>query len=673
MINRTALQDTATAGMHWARSSVHRETEAPALTTVKNAQFVFFGALGAVAAGLADVIAAFFRNPYTQLNIGNLNAYLIGIGALVPFGVALGIVFALLSRRFSLSATFSKLKRPRNAALGLCGVALSAALLTYASYRRGILVDALDLRQPILVCILLGTLTGGVLLRTFKKYNFTKAATILVSVTFGITVSALIRVGETAGLPQFLTQNTALISPVFNVIRTGFDSDKDGFPRILCNTDCDCDDRDPGRNPAAVDIPGNNIDEDCSGSDLALPPPPPENQNAASAPSVVYPAAFSPPLNIVLITIDSLRADRLHVYGHNRETSPNLDRFGLENVRFDQVRSQGPSTRHVFPVFLTGQYFPTIRQEKGEKWWKLLDDNTTFAEILKQQGYRTVAVLPYFRFKENSGFQQGFDVWEPVLDSDRDSTWSPTGDLVTNRGIEHLHTLKKSDGPWLLWLHYFDPHASYVRHDDQPSFGNERADLYDGEVLYVDKQVGRFFEALKREGFFNTSAIIVTSDHGEGIGLDSDHGFNYHGFSLYDSETRVPFMMRAPGMSPRVVEQSVALMDLTPTLLTLGGADIPETMHGYSLIPYAFGSTAPRPPFLMHLPESKAWEAIVDWPYKLIWEKKPNRFQLFNLKTDPHEQHNLTDENNEVTQRLKDRLKLENYHLESSDGQPATK
>ncbi len=637
------------------------------MTTVNTSQYIFFGSLSAATAGLVDTAWALFRQSNSSMSAKeSLLAVLIGIGVILPFGVLLGILSSLIAHKFSLKFFIQKLKRPVPAISFGLFIFFATASIIYAGYKRGIILDALDLRPFVLPLIALLILFVGVGLKLLSKLVYSKASIVLICTCLGTASAGLTQVHKHSYIPNFLSTDTALSKPIFNGMRNMFDNDKDGFPRKLCSADCDCDDKNPQINPTATEIPNNNIDEDCSGSDFKL-----VSKDIASLQSdvkntITYPIEFRPPMNIVLITIDTLRADRLHVYGHDRQTSPNLDAFAKENVMFSQVRSQGPSTRHIFPVFLTGRYFPTILQDKGKKWWTLKNENVTFAEILKEKGYTNFAVLPYFRFKEQSGFHQGFDIWEPVLDEGIDPTWSPTGHLVTERGIKHLTTLTELKSPWLLWLHYFDPHASYIKHEDQPSFGNARADLYDGEVFFVDKQVEKVFNSMKSKGLWNNTAIIVTSDHGEGIGLETDHGFNYHGFSLYDSETRIPFLIRAPGIEPKIVNQSVALIDLTPTLLELGGADIPSNMHGYSLVPYVFGKAEKRPPFLMHLPEATAWEAIVDWPYKLIWEKKPNRYKLYNLETDPNEQRDLVLTEKETTERLTNLMKLENYRIQNS-------
>jgi len=624
-------------------------------------RFFLFGLLGAATAGLADVGLALWRSADFVSVPGGLVGLLFGASSLAPAGAALGVPAALLGRRLRPALAWSLLRRPRNAALvGVALGALSAAAIV-AGYRRGIMIDAVDFRPLGLLALFAAVLGVPALFRRAGAASGARTAVALLALNLAVFGLALPRVGREANLPHLLGRETAAVSWVVRGIWWVFDRDGDGFPTVLCSTDCDCDDSNPLINPGAAEIPDNDVDENCSGYDLKSPVEPPPAARPAD-PGCEYPPGFSPPHNIVLITIDALRADRMGAYGHHRDTSPNLDRFASENVRFAEMRSQGSSTRHVFPVLLTGRYFPAIRLTKGPKWWSLDRENTTFAEILRDRGYRTVAVLPYFRFRKQSGFHQGFDVWETELDPARDPTWEPTGDLVTDRGIRHLGNLAAGRDPWLLWLHYFDPHASYVRHRDQPSFGRARADLYDGEILYVDRQVARFFAALRDAGLWDETAIIVTADHGEGIGLETDR-FNYHGYTLFDYETRIPLLLRAPGVGPGVVEQSVSLIDLPPTILELGGAGIPAGMHGRSLVPLALGSPERRAPFLMHLPEKDEWEAIVDWPYKLIWEKRPNRFRLYHLGDDPHEQRDLAEDLPGETARLKEAMQLMSYRL----------
>ncbi len=616
-----------------------------------------FGALGGLLVGLLDIIVALIRETEPLLFKDAFVALWFGAAALASVGAGVGLVSGLVARRISLLFLLKKLSRPRNTAIVCLSLAAAGAGAAVYIYRRGILIEAVDYRPLIFAFVFFFTLTLGMWTQSRSIAAKTKSVFLFSGIAVFGTAAAMLSIGDTSA-PDLIADRTVVVRSVLDVARSSFDLDGDGFPSSMCRADCDCDDKNPLVNPAAVDIPENGIDEDCSGEDLKIA----FEFNTADAALFEYPETFKPPYNIVLITIDSLRADRLHVYGHSRETSPNLDRFAADGVRFAEVRSQGPSTRHVFPVLLTGRYFPVIVQKKGLKWWTLEEENDTFAELLKQKGYHTAAVMPYFRFGRQSGFQQGFDDWDTEI-ADMTPEWLPTGQLVTERGIAHLDALMKERGPWLLWLHYFDPHAAYLKHEDQSGFGSAPEDMYDGEVLYADRQVGRFFDAMKAKGLWDNTAVIITSDHGEGLGLWGDHGIRYHGYSLYDSETRIPFLMRLPGVSPLVVPKSVAVMDVVPTLLDLGGLKAPPTLHGLSLIPYLFGSKKTRPPFLMHLPEESEWEAAFAWPYKLIWKKRSNRFQLFDLEQDPNEQNDLSEQRRDELQKLQAFIQTQNYLL----------
>ncbi len=623
--------------------------------------FLFWGAVSGSGVGVADAIMGLVKSgaAFPAKSIALL--FVVAAGALIPVGAMAGLccfAFArLVLEHISLRHLTRTLVRPKP----LMGIIALFVLLTAGviavGYHRGIEVDAIDFRPLVYgIFVLGGTVLGTRFLRPGPNLSRLMAS-FFIAFGVGGAISAIPNIGHAAGLLELIDNGTAAVRPLLDVAKRGFDRDGDGFPSRICEQGCDCDDKDPHRNPGALDIPDNGIDEDCSGADLTMasrpskpaePPTPAEDRTR-----------FTPPYNIILVTIDTVRADRVHSYGYTRETTPNLDRFAASSVRFQQVRSQGPSTRHVFPPFLTGRYFTSLDLRKGEKWFDLLGSNDTFAELLKKKGYRTLAFLPYFRFKFHSGFQQGFDVWEPTLGSDRNPTFDPTGDLMTDKGISQLQDLQAHKGPWLLWLHYFDPHGHYVKHEGQkPDFGRTRADRYDGEILYADNQVNRFFDAVKERGMWEDTAIIVASDHGEGIGLDTDHGFNYHGFSLFDSETRVPLMIKVPKAAPAVVKECVALIDVMPTILELGGMTPPADLHGVSLIPYVLGGHPDRGPFLTQLADGRKAEAVVDWPYKLIHEIGPNKYSLYQLEEDPNEQKDLVNALPEQTARLKELLQI---------------
>lgn len=631
--------------------------------------FLFWGAVSASGIGVADALLGLSRSE-SSLPAKSISLLLVvATGAMIPLGAVAGLCCFAFTRLILDRVSFWHLARTLLRPKPLAGLLVLLTALTAGviaeGYRRGIQVDAIDFR-PLIYGI--GAVTGTVLGTRFLRLGphlSRLMAAIFIAFGVGAAVSAMPDIGHASGVIAIIDNGTAAVRPLLGVAKRGFDRDKDGYPSRICEEECDCDDGDPNRNPGALDIPDNGIDEDCSGADLTMAsrPEKPEAPSATGDRS-----RFAPPYNIILVTIDTVRADRVHSYGYARNTTPHLDRFAKESVRFHQVRSQGPSTRFIFPSFLTGRYFTSLALHKGEKWFDLLGSNVTFAELLKENGYTTRAFLPYFRFKLHSGFQQGFDIWEPTLGADRNPTFDATGDIMTDKGISQLKELHALKGPWFLWLHYFDPHGHYVKHVGQePDFGRARADRYDGEILYADNQVNRFFDAVKQRGMWEDTAIIVASDHGEGIGLETDHGFNYHGFSLYDHETRVPLIIKVPKAEPAVVKESVALFDVMPTLLEIGGVTPPADLHGKSLIPYVLGGNPDRGPFLLQLPDDRKAEAVVDWPYKLIREIGPNKHSLYHLEDDLHEQKNLIDTLPEQTRRLKELLQILRYEAENQN------
>ncbi|MCP4602144.1 MAG: sulfatase-like hydrolase/transferase, partial [Proteobacteria bacterium] len=152
-------------------------------------------------------------------------------------------------------------------------------------------------------------------------------------------------------------------------------------------------------------------------------------------------------------------------------------------------------------------------------------------------------------------------------------------------------------------------------------------------------------------------------DHGEAHGREVDHGYAYHGFSLFDSEIRIPLIVRLPGAKPHIVKRSVGLIDVPVTILDLAGLSGHHEMQGVSLLPYLLGEDPPRPPVISELPGDHPLIALVDWPYKLIWDLRQNRTSLYNLEKDQAEADNLVEQLPEVAKRLTDRTRLLRYDM----------
>ncbi len=277
-----------------------------------------------------------------------------------------------------------------------------------------------------------------------------------------------------------------------------------------------------------------------------------------------------PAPNLLLVTIDTLRADRVGAYGFAAGATPALDALAREGVLFEDAVAHVPQTRPSHACLFTGR----LPFEHGirDNFSKPLDPGTpTLASILKERGYATGGVIGAYPVSRDSGLQRGFDVFDdPFAAASSVATRRDRSERraqeVVDRALEWLRAPRTT--PFFAWVHLFDPHAPY---DPPPPFRQRFAkDLYAGEVAYADSQVQRLLAWIEGAGARESTLVVVTSDHGEGLG---DHGENEHGFFVYDTTLRVPLIMRWPGRLPaglRVGGQFRGV-DLLPTLLELLG------------------------------------------------------------------------------------------------------
>lgn len=283
-------------------------------------------------------------------------------------------------------------------------------------------------------------------------------------------------------------------------------------------------------------------------------------------------AAASP--NLLIVTIDTLRADRVSAYGFAAGTTPAMDAVAREGILFEDAVVHAPQTRPSHASLFTGR----LPFEHGirDNFSKPLDANTpTLASILKQRGYATGGFIGAYPVSRDSGLQRGFDVFDDPFAAassvaTRRDRSERRGAEVVDRALEWLGASRSA--PFFAWVHLFDPHAPY---EPPPPFAQRFAkDLYAGEVAYADSQVQRLLDWIERQGPRETTLVVVLSDHGEGLG---DHGENEHGFFIYDTTLRVPLVLRWPGRLPAGlrVRGQFRGVDLLPTLLELLG--VPPT------------------------------------------------------------------------------------------------
>jgi arylsulfatase A-like enzyme/Flp pilus assembly protein TadD len=345
-------------------------------------------------------------------------------------------------------------------------------------------------------------------------------------------------------------------------------------------------------------------------------------------------------LNIVLITMDTTRADRLGCYGSTRAKTPNLDALAAAGVRFENVYSQVPLTTPSHCSIMTGTY-PLYHQVHNNGTYVLPQQMTTLAEILKSQGFETAAFVSSFTVDSRLGLAQGFDVYD-----DRFTEGEAFKPLNAERKAEKVYAafrswLNRSEKqPFFCWVHFYDPHLPY---DPPAPYSVDFADSpYDGEIAYMDYYIGQVIAALREKNLFQQTLVVLAGDHGEAFGEKVETG---HGIFLYDETLRVPMIFSAEGRLPRgvVVKPRVRLIDIAPSILDLIALPVPAEMQGTSLLSYVSGKQkAGLGTYLeTYFPrENYGWSELIgllDGDWKFIRAPKP---ELYNLKTDPGENVN---------------------------------
>ena len=353
-------------------------------------------------------------------------------------------------------------------------------------------------------------------------------------------------------------------------------------------------------------------------------------------------SAAAPPRNILLITLDTFRTDRLGCYGSKKGLTPRLDALAAEGTRFANAYTPVPLTAPSHAAMLTGRY-PISHGLRNNGSEVLSKDETLLSEILHERGFQTAAIISALVLSSEFGINQGFDLYyeKDIKGSELGhGLWydQRRGDLTVDRALTWLKA--EGDRPFFLWVHLFDAHEPY----DPPEPYKQRfaKTPYDGEVAFVDAQVGRLLDAVREQKLYDDVLVIVAGDHGEGLG---DNGEAFHGLFLYNSTMHVPLIVRAPGGHRGVVTDLASTMDITPTVLDALRIPAPQGMQGVSLLPAALdGARVPaRSLFLETVyPEaSYGWSAaraLLDVPWKLVDLPKP---ELYEVARDPAEKSNL--------------------------------
>ena len=352
-------------------------------------------------------------------------------------------------------------------------------------------------------------------------------------------------------------------------------------------------------------------------------------------------AAQAPP-NVIVVTIDTLRADHLACYGYNRIKTPAIDQLARTGARFANAYTPVPVTLPAHTALMTGQYpmGTGIHDFSGNE---LATGTMTLARVLQSRGYSTAAFLGSAALDSRFGLNQGFETYYDHFNLGRSRVIhldeiERRGDRVIDLALKWLESHHQK--PFFLWVHLYDPHAPYD--PPEPFARLYRSHPYDGEIAFADEQVGRLFDYLKRQHEYQNSIIVLASDHGESLG---EHGEKTHGFFIYNATLHVALIVRIPGDAPRVVQQSVSLVDVMPTVLQALGISRPSSVQGQSLLGLIMGHPAERSSGLYA--ENYAplihfgWNRLLGIEWHGMEYIHTTRPELYDLKTDPHELHNL--------------------------------
>jgi choline-sulfatase len=345
---------------------------------------------------------------------------------------------------------------------------------------------------------------------------------------------------------------------------------------------------------------------------------------------------------IVVISIDTLRADHLPLYGYQSVRTPAIDALARDAVVFDRAYSHSPQTLPSHASILSGR-LPFQHGVRDNVGFRVKSSERLLPALLRSRGYLSGGFVSAYVLRHDTGIAQGFDAYDDNLPAaspessigqvQRDGALTLT---AAERWLDARH-----DPRFFLFLHLYEPHKPYA-----PPARFARYAPYDGEIAYADELVGRFLDAMRAGGWYEKATIVLLSDHGEGLG---DHGEQEHGLFLYDDTIRVPLVVKLPGSrsAARRIADPVQHLDLVPTLLAMAGAEVPNDLAGRSLRPL-LEDRDPRP-----LPLSGIYAESLYSRYHFGWSElysltddrrryiKAPREELYDLQRDPAETRNL--------------------------------
>jgi arylsulfatase A-like enzyme len=420
------------------------------------------------------------------------------------------------------------------------------------------------------------------------------------------------------------------------------DFDRDGYSSFLGGGDCAP--FDAAINPGAAEVVGDGIDNNCIGGDAgkaAQPHRPSWGPSAHGSPKN---------LNVVVVTIETLRRDHASFVNAAHDTTPTLRSLAPESLVFKRMYSAAPLTR-LAVASLFSSYAPSEidwqPQNPAKRMRRIGPRTPWLPELLRARGYETTAVLcdfSAFTSQEDAGFERGFEHYDvsTKLEYRGGTMWGFPAAEQVDKALGYLQQARR---PFLLWLHLFEPHYRYEQPPDAPVFGADDQSRYDAEIWHVDHQLGRLLDGLRKLGVWDSTVLFVSGDHGEAFG---EHQDRWHGSNLHDPQLCPASLLRVPGMVGKRVDVSTTFTDVAPTLArVLGDRQTFDQLHGRSLAPLLHHPTLPDDDVgfvaeSFSVDDGHAYQvALVAYPLKLIYVEAGRQFSLYDLAADPAEQSPL--------------------------------
>jgi|GEM_PF-4198855 len=442
-----------------------------------------------------------------------------------------------------------------------------------------------------------------------------------------------------------LERDTLAATHAVDVVATLSDWDGDGTTSLLGGADCGP--RDAGVHPGALDVPDDGVDQDCLGGDATTAGLAALQQARSALADPRTPP--SPARPVVVLSVDALRTDRA-------AAMTGVQRLAARGVSFARATVPYPSTILAFYAIATGRAPSAVATERVLKWDVPRPDHSqTLAEALVAAGYSTTGLFFHHLFAPEYGITRGFQRTWVESSAPETVVWGTSSQETADRALQALAELNRAGRPFLLWVHFYDPHEPYVVHPDEPvNDPSDYAQLYDGEVRFTDRHLTRLVDALITEGWTDRALIVLLADHGESLG---EGGRLFHNGSLTDEQVRVPLVVIAPGVPAGAVRTTpVSLQDLPDTLCQELGLPRLRDSHGASFRrllrePDPPPDQAP-PVFFEVFADAGVQKGVQQGPWKLVQHLATGALELKDVERDPHELLNVIDLAPDVAARL---------------------